>query len=268
MADVRLEGGKGDSSRLCRASGRRALRNAGGSKSRGPVPALPALGEPGAEDILYDAKYFMMRKPRGSKAIPFLSSLFGLLLACTVPPPTQSLILRPNSRLLSQVTLWIPHGSERGRVTFYPSSTGSWRDLLIVDPCGPFHPGMTFSEAESRFGEPMERGRNHLGPFVIYERDRFQYLVGSYTFATGGIPFLLPDEEASYDKWILQTHPLDNPVEKVFHAEVAAYIDGRREEFTIMAGADEGPAIHGRLAGRKVHYLYPVAPEHCRDQAR
>lgn len=188
--------------------------------------------------------------------------LVALLSACS-GPEMEFHEIRPESPLLSKVWITIPSSKVGGRVTFYPGPDATWRDLLEVDPCGPFYPGMDFDEAERRFGAPDERGEENSNPYVIYQRGGFRYRIEDSNFATGSIPFLLPEEEASSRKWTLRTYPLEDLATEVFHADVARFIDGTSDELTLMAEAGGRPVIHGRLGGRKVIYLYPTEWADC-----
>lgn len=196
--------------------------------------------------------------PRGVVAFVALLSFTG---GCG-RPPAENRFVEPESRLLAKVHLWIGRPADAGRVVFWPTPHADWRALLKVDPCGPFHPGMTFVEAEERFGPADERGGNPHGAYVGYRRGGFRFLIGRYTFSTGGIPLLFSAEDASYEDWVLVAHPVARHVTDVFQPETAAYIDGNRDEFTIM-GADH-LAVHGHLHGLRVDYLYPTTWAGCR----
>lgn len=190
------------------------------------------------------------------------TALIMFIAACGSIDPMESQYFYPESELLSEVWLRARSSGTGGKAVFRPATGASWRRLLKVDPCGHFYPGMTFAEAEEKFGEPDERGQNVHGAYIVYRRDGFRFLIGNYTFRTGSIPFLLPEEDASYEQWILEAHPIKSHVTDVFVPEVAEYVDGKREEFTIM-GPDH-PAVHGRLSGHKVVYLYPTPWAGCR----
>lgn len=190
------------------------------------------------------------------------SALIVFTTACGPVDPMESQYFYPESELLSEVWLRARSSGTGGKAVFQPATGANWRRLLKVDPCGPFYPGMSFAEAEEQFGEPDERGQNVHGAYIVYRRDGFRFLIGNYTSRTGSIPILLPEEDASHQRWILEAHPIESHVTDVFVPEVAEYIDGRREEFTII-GPDH-PAVHGRLSGHKVVYLYPTPWAGCR----
>ena len=199
------------------------------------------------------------RGPRRFRLVT-VALLTSCLVACG-PVPIENRFLVPQSRLLDKVHLYIGSRGD-GRVVLWPTRRAGWRALLRVDPCGPFFPGLTFAEAEERFGEPDERGGNVHGAYVAYRRDGVRFLIGSYMLGTGGIPFLLPENEAWYHQWVLEAHPVDPVVGAVFQPEAAAWIDGRRESVTIM-GPDH-PAVHAVMHGLRVDYLYPTPWAGCK----
>jgi hypothetical protein len=158
--------------------------------------------------------------------------------------------------LLREVHLFAHKPTGSGHVVFYPVPEAGWRSLLKLDPCGPFHPGMTIAEAEERFGPPDE-----LSGGAVYLREGVRHLITQKSFSTGSIPFLLPEEDASYEEWVLEAHPLANLVGDVLEPEIAAYVDGSRERFTIMG--EEHPAVHAGLNGRRVTHLLPTKWAGC-----
>lgn len=186
--------------------------------------------------------------------------LTWLAVAC-VEPPHENLVLRPDSGLLAKMRLWTHRPADLGDIVLYPAPGVVWRDLLEIDPCGPFHPGMTAAEAQQAFGPPDDWPGG-----ALYERAGVRYLITTRRFSTGSIPVLLPEKDASYDQWVLEAYPIARLVSDVFKPEVAGYVDGNRDKVTIMG--EDHPAVHVRLNGLSVDYLYPTPWAGCAGDAR